>query len=176
MPASSLPTGATLEPLAGSCADSGSITLERAALRYAQINMVCSDPGVLRGLHVHAFRSDAIVVVSGRVLVVLADVRDEAASRAPVLFEMNGETPECLIVPVGVVHGFYSFTSTRVLYGLSEEWDPEDEAGCRWDDPALAVPWPTPDPTLSPRDVQLGAYEDMVREWKRYGKMERQGR
>jgi dTDP-4-dehydrorhamnose 3,5-epimerase len=27
------------------------------------------------------------------------------------------------------------------MYGVSA-WDPDDEFGVRWDDPALGIPWP----------------------------------
>ena len=28
------------------------------------------------------------------------------------------------------------------MYGVSKYWDPDDELGVRWDDPALGILWP----------------------------------
>jgi dTDP-4-dehydrorhamnose 3,5-epimerase len=40
----------------------------------------------------------------------------------------------------------------QVVYKTSAEYAPELEGGVRWDDPALAIPWPIAGPILSPRD------------------------
>ena len=46
------------------------------------------------------------------------------------------------MIPAGVGHGFFSAEASVVMYGVSKYWDPEDELGVRWDDPALGIAWP----------------------------------
>jgi len=38
-------------------------------------------------------------------------------------------------------------------YEMSEFHRPEAARGLRWNDPALGITWPLPDPILSPRDA-----------------------
>ena len=39
-----------------------------------------------------------------------------------------------------------------VAYKLTSVYDPDTEAGIRWDDPDIAVEWPIQHPQLSERD------------------------
>ncbi|MBD8524881.1 dTDP-4-dehydrorhamnose 3,5-epimerase family protein [Pseudoxanthomonas sp. CAU 1598] len=161
-----LPRGVQLQSL-GSVSDSAdSIALGRSRFEFAQFNLVCSRPGTLRGMHVHACREDSFTVLSGALLIALADVRDGPGFERVSLFELAASTPQTLIIPAGVLHGFYSPGPSKVLYGLSKEWDPRDELGCIWNDPSLSIPWPCAAPTLSVRDAALGSYEQLVGEWR----------
>jgi dTDP-4-dehydrorhamnose 3,5-epimerase len=128
--------------------------------RFRQANLSTSAAGVLRGLHYHRRQLDYWVVVSGRALVALVDVRPVAngtAQRAPV--ETHGlAADEWVVIPAGVAHGFLALEPLELLYLVTNEFDNSDELGFAWDDPDVAVPWPaiegTPDgrPILSDRD------------------------
>ena len=48
---------------------------------------------------------------------------------------------------------------------MSHEWDPEDELGCRWDDPALGISWPCEEPQISERDRTLGPLSELRSAW-----------
>jgi dTDP-4-dehydrorhamnose 3,5-epimerase len=41
-----------------------------------------------------------------------------------------------------------------VTYLVSSYYDPETEAGIRWDDPEVGVEWPVSEPLLSQRDLE----------------------
>jgi dTDP-4-dehydrorhamnose 3,5-epimerase len=128
--------------------------------RFVQANLSTSAAGVLRGLHYHRRQLDYWVVVSGRALVALVDVRpltNGTGERAEV------ETRELaadawVVIPAGVAHGFLALEPLELLYLVTNEFDNTDELGFAWDDPAVGVPWPriesTPDgrPILSDRD------------------------
>ncbi len=53
---------------------------------------------------------------------------------------------------------------TEVLYKVSNYYSPEHEAGIRWDDPAIGIPWPldrVEEVVLSAKDRALPSFEQM---------------
>ena len=152
----------------------GSLTEEMAGLpdaRFVQANLSTSAQGVLRGLHYHRRQLDYWIVVGGRALVALVDVRpvtaDPAAHALIELRELGvGET---VTIPTGVAHGFLALEPLQLMYLVSNEYDGSDELGFAWDDPAVGVPWPavtgTPDgrPILSDRDLSNPTLAELVR-------------
>jgi dTDP-4-dehydrorhamnose 3,5-epimerase len=127
--------------------------------RFAQANLSTSAAGVLRGLHYHRRQLDYWVVASGRAFVALVDVRPVAAGAGPVVVETRElAADDWVVIPVGVAHGFLAIEPLELIYLVTNEYDGTDELGFAWDDPAVAVPWPsvaaTPDgrPILSERD------------------------
>jgi dTDP-4-dehydrorhamnose 3,5-epimerase len=138
--------------------------------RFAQANLSSSAAGVLRGLHYHRRQLDYWVVVSGRALVALVDVRPVAerrAARAPVeTHELAAD--DWVVIPAGVAHGFLALEPLELLYLVTNEFDNTDELGFAWDDPAVGVPWPsigaTPDgrPILSDRDRSNPSLAELV--------------
>jgi dTDP-4-dehydrorhamnose 3,5-epimerase len=62
--------------------------------RVMQFNAVISGPGVLRGMHVHATHFDYIVLLSGRMLLALHDLRPTSPTvRLSSMTELAGEAP-----------------------------------------------------------------------------------
>jgi dTDP-4-dehydrorhamnose 3,5-epimerase len=138
---------------------------------FVQANLSSSAQGVLRGLHYHRRQLDYWIVVGGRALVALVDVRpvlaDETAHALVELRELGvGET---VTIPTGVAHGFLAMEPLQLMYLVTNEYDGSDELGFAWDDPAVGVPWPgltgTPDgrPILSDRDLSNPTLADLVR-------------
>jgi dTDP-4-dehydrorhamnose 3,5-epimerase len=67
--------------------------------------------------------------------------------------ELSDTNQRQLFVPAGFAHGFCVLSEVAdVNYKLSSYYDPDTEAGIRWDDPDLAVGWPIQHPQLSDRD------------------------
>ena len=48
-----------------------------------------------------------------------------------------------------------------VAYKLTSVYDPETEAGIKWDDPDVGVDWPVSDPQLSARDMSAPALSEI---------------
>jgi dTDP-4-dehydrorhamnose 3,5-epimerase len=138
--------------------------------RATQLNAMFSERGVLRGVHVHASHVDYIVVIAGRMLLALHDLRPGSPTAGlSSVTELTDEAPAGVVIPAGVAHGFYFLDRSIVLHGMSRDWDPSDEYSCRWDAPELGLAWPTRAPVLSERDAAAGDYaalcEGFERDW-----------
>lgn len=128
----------------------------RLGAEPVQWNVVRSAPGVLRGVHAHLRHDDYLIVVSGRAVVGLCDLRGSGPDPGEsALIELRGDTPACLVIPHGVAHGFLFEEPSLHMYAVTDYWSPADELGCRWDDPSLGIDWPVAPTTISERDANL---------------------
>jgi len=138
--------------------------------RFVQANLSRSSVGVLRGLHYHRRQLDYWIVAEGRAFVALVDVRPVIAdlSARAVVETRVLEAGETVTIPTGVAHGFLALERLALVYLVTNEYDGTDELGFAWDDPAVAVPWPsvesTPDgrPILSSRDASNPRLAELV--------------
>lgn len=112
--------------------------------------------GSLVGLHYHRFQADYWTVPDGLVRVVLHDLRaGSPTDGATLCLDLGGSGPDRhrgLYIPPGVAHGFASLTDATVAYLVDGTYDPADELGVAWDDPAVGADWGVVDPVLSRRD------------------------
>jgi dTDP-4-dehydrorhamnose 3,5-epimerase len=167
-----LPTGVELHGLEPHADERGVFTeLFREswglAVAPVQWNVVSSAVNVLRGVHVHWQHSDYLTVVAGRATIGLHDLREGSETeRLGVTVELSAAEPAALVVPTGVAHGFFFHEPSIHVYGVTHEWDPSDELGCRWDDPALGIAWPPRAPVVSERDAALGSLSELRRAWR----------
>jgi dTDP-4-dehydrorhamnose 3,5-epimerase len=128
-----------------------------------QWNAVHTEPGVLRGVHVHPRHDDYLTVVRGRATIGLRDLREGSPSEgAAACIELTAERPTAISIPHGVAHGFYFHEPSTHIYAVSHYWDMADELGCRWDDPGLGMPWPQQGARISPRDEALPSLEILL--------------
>jgi dTDP-4-dehydrorhamnose 3,5-epimerase len=148
-------------------ADTGAPAREEP--RFVQANLSSSAAGVLRGLHYHRRQLDYWVVAAGRAFVALVDVRPVADGRGPALVETRElAADDWVVIPAGVAHGFLALEPLEMLYLVTNEYDGADELGFAWDDPAVAVPWPTlaatpgGHPILSERDQSNPSLAELV--------------
>jgi dTDP-4-dehydrorhamnose 3,5-epimerase len=139
----------------------------KLAPRPVQWDFITTKPQVLRGMHVHYLRWDYIIVLDGHATVALKDVRRGRGSFARnMMIEMTGERPTLVTIPPGVAHGIFANGALRYLYGLTAGWDGSDEdLGCRYDDPALAIKWPAENPVVLARDLDLPDFATLVRNY-----------
>jgi len=131
---------------------------------FVQDNLSFSKKNILRGLHFQKTKPQAKLVqaVSGEIFDVGVDLRPGSASfgkwSGALLSEENKRQ---LFVPQGFAHGFCVLSeSAHVTYKCSDYYDPEDEGGLLWSDPAIAIDWPLKDPILSVKDRQFGYLAD----------------
>jgi dTDP-4-dehydrorhamnose 3,5-epimerase len=123
---------------------------------FVQENHSRSGGGALRGLHFQLRPGQAKLVrcARGAIWDVAVDLRrDSPTYRRWEGVELSDSNQRQLFVPAGFAHGFCVMSEVAdVNYKLSSYYDPDTEAGIRWDDPDLAVGWPIQHPQLSDRD------------------------
>lgn len=118
---------------------------------FAQDNQSRSVRGVLRGLHyqVEKPQGKLVRVLSGHIWDVAVDIRTDSPEYGRhAAFDLTPVTPEgelrMLWIPEGYAHGFLVLSeSAEVLYKTTDLYHPPGERCIRWDDPTLAIPWPT---------------------------------
>ncbi len=123
-----------------------------------QENQSRSSVGTLRGLHYQRepkAQAKLVRVVHGAIYDVAVDIRHGSPMFGRwVAMTLSAENRKSLYVPAGFAHGFcVTSDAAEVIYMTSDEYAPELEHGILWNDPALAIPWPITEPTLSPRDT-----------------------
>ena len=123
--------------------------------------------GVLRGLHFqyppHA-QTKLVVVMTGSVWDVIVDLRKDSPTFLKWTgVELSSDDMTMLYVPKGFAHGFCTLQeNTRVLYKVDAHYAPQADAGIRWNDPDLAIPWPCSSPILSAKDSTLPMLKDIA--------------
>ena len=112
-------------------------------------------------MHVH--HEDYVTVPIGRAFVGLCDLRrEEPTFLHSSLVEIGERNPLAVIIPRGVAHGFFFPEDAVHFYGMSRTFDPNDEIGCRFDDPDLGIEWPRRDVLLSERDERLQSLTQLL--------------
>lgn len=136
-------------------------------VRFVQDNHSRSSQGVLRGLHYqlapHA-QGKLVRVTQGEVFDVAVDIRQGSPSFGRwVGVELSGQNRRQLWLPPGMAHGFLVISeSADFLYKASGYYAPEAERSIRWDDPAIAIAWPSlaRPPQLSTKDATAPLLSD----------------
>lgn len=123
---------------------------------FVQDNHSHSTRGTLRGLHFQWRRPQGklLRVIEGEIFDVALDIREDSPTFGRwVAVTLSADNFLQFFVPPGFAHGFCVTSAVaQVEYKCTELYDPEGEGGVAWDDPELAIPWPTRDIVLSPRD------------------------
>jgi dTDP-4-dehydrorhamnose 3,5-epimerase len=135
---------------------------------WVQENQALSSrKGIVRGLHFQKppFAETKLVrVVIGTVLDVFLDLRrDSVAYGKWDMLELTSERPHAVYIPKGFAHGYCTLSEESVLlYKVDCRYTPEAEAGIRWNDPDLAIPWPTESALVSAKDSKWPWFRDFV--------------
>jgi dTDP-4-dehydrorhamnose 3,5-epimerase len=127
---------------------------------FVQDNHSRSARGVLRGLHYQVTQPQGklVRVVRGAVFDVAVDIRPASTHFGKwVGVELSEENQRQFWIPPGFAHGFLVLSdSADFLYKTTDYYAPQFERCIAWDDPDLAVAWPSEvTPILSAKD-QLG--------------------
>jgi dTDP-4-dehydrorhamnose 3,5-epimerase len=121
-----------------------------------QANRSDKQAGAVVGLHFHRRQADYWYVVSGTARVVLHDLRTGSPTEGNTLvLELGGGNEQGVFIPPGVGHGFAALTDLTLTYLVDGYYNPDDELGVAWDDPALGLDWGVAEPVLSNRDQAL---------------------
>lgn len=109
--------------------------------------------GALVGLHYHLHQADYWYVPFGKAFVALHDLRTSSSTEGTSLtLELGPHNHTGVYIPPGVAHGFYALTDMTITYLVDGYYDPADELGVAWNDPALKIDWPNAEPIMSDRD------------------------
>jgi dTDP-4-dehydrorhamnose 3,5-epimerase len=132
---------------------------------FVQDNVSFSTKSTLRGLHLQEpFAQGKLVqVLDGEIFDVAVDVRVGSprfgAWTGRWLSRDNGRQ---MFVPPGFAHGFYVGSDTALVsYKCTEVYHPETECSIAWNDPAIAIAWPTRHPALSEKDARAPFLADI---------------
>ena len=69
---------------------------------------------------------------------------------------INNKNKRILYVPPGFAHGYLVMSNDSiVVYKCTNEYNPRDEYGIRWDDSDINIKWQIQDPIISKRDENL---------------------
>ena len=122
-------------------------------LEMVQGNRSDKAAGAVVGLHFHRHQSDYWYVPRGRARVVLHDLRCGSPTEAATLtVDIGEDDPRGVRIPPGVAHGFAALSDMTITYLVDGYFNPDDELGVAWDDPAIGAAWGVSNPTLSARD------------------------
>ena len=123
--------------------------------------------GTLRGLHFQtvvsagglsaAEEGKLVRCTRGAIFDVAVDIRPDSKTFGQwYSIQLTADNRLALYLPPGFAHGFQSLEdSSEILYQITVEYAPERQHGIQWNDPAIGITWPVPNPILSPRDLTL---------------------
>ncbi len=125
---------------------------------FVQENHSRSTKNVLRGLHyqIRQAQGKLVRVIVGEVFDVAVDVRKSSPTFGRwVGITMSAENKRQFWVPEGFAHGFVVLSEVaEFVYLTTDYYAPKYERAIRWDDPDLAIDWPTAGkPILSAKDA-----------------------
>jgi dTDP-4-dehydrorhamnose 3,5-epimerase len=137
------------------------------ALPFVQDNHSRSSKGVLRGLHYQRNNPQGKLVTCpyGQVFDLAVDLR--AGSPTFGQWEgliLSGENHLQFYVPPGFAHGFLVLSDIADFqYKCTDYYDPLDEGGIIWNDPAIGIDWPLGgiEAKLSEKDQMLPTLKEI---------------
>ncbi len=132
---------------------------------FVQDNHSRSARDTLRGLHIQlpGPQGKLVRVIEGEIWDVAVDVRrGSPAFGRHFGTRLTAEGFEQLYVPPGLAHGFLVLSEVaQVEYKCTQLYDAKAEISIAWNDPDLAIPWPTQSPLLSERDRRAPRLRDV---------------
>jgi dTDP-4-dehydrorhamnose 3,5-epimerase len=117
----------------------------------------------LRGLHYQRDphqQAKVVTCVQGAVYDVVVDLRKQSETYLSwEAIELREDDGASLYIPAGCAHGFLTLAPhSTISYLLDGVFRPESGMVLRWNDPAIAIDWPTSAAILSDRDRLAADY------------------
>ena len=113
---------------------------------FVQDNQSMSVKGVLRGLHFQKQypQGKLVRVIQGRVFDVAVDLRSGSETYGKWYgVELTAENKKQFYISEGFAHGFLVLSDTaEFCYQVTDFYQPGDEGGLAWNDPAIGIQWP----------------------------------
>lgn len=125
---------------------------------FVQDNWSHSVKDTLRGLHFQNPNAQGklVCVTRGAVFDVAVDIRVGSPHFGKWFgLELSESNRRQLWIPPGFAHGFCSLTDDAdFLYKCTALYAPDCEQSILWNDPQIAIDWPTQNPLLSKKDLE----------------------
>jgi dTDP-4-dehydrorhamnose 3,5-epimerase len=135
--------------------------------QFVQDNISVSRRGALRGLHFQNPNPQGklVSVLQGEVLDVVVDLRVRSATFGQYeAVSLSAENKRQFYIPPGFAHGFAVLSETAMFhYKCTDFYSPKDELTLRWNDPAVGITWPIPEPIVSEKDSKGMLLKDIPR-------------
>lgn len=130
---------------------------------WVQDNHSRSKRGTVRGMHFQTGQAKLVRCARGRIWDVVVDIRPGSPTFGEwQAWELDDERLHALYVPVGFAHGFAVLSDEAdVVYKCSTYYDPVQESGFAYDDPAVGIAWPVDEPLVSARDRDAPALREL---------------
>ncbi len=95
--------------------------------------------------------------ITGKIWDVIVDLRPDSPTYLQhASYELSAENKQMLYIPEGFAHGFQTLEdNTELIYLHSNFYNPEFEAGIRFNDAKLGINWPLPLSAISDRDKEF---------------------
>lgn len=122
--------------------------------------------GTLRGMHFQyppAAETKLVRCTRGAILDIIVDLRPESPTYLESFaVELTADNRRALYVPERFAHGYQCLADeTETSYQVGEFYAPGLEGGLRHDDPRVALAWPLPVTTMSPKDRAWGLLSEV---------------
>lgn len=119
--------------------------------------------GTIRGFHYQKppmEEGKILQCLRGGIFDVVLDVRRNSPTYGQwISLELRGGDGKMIYIPKGFANAIQTIEdNTEIQYFVSQFYSPEHEAGVRWSDPTLNIPWPINPPTfMSEKDANWPA-------------------
>lgn len=119
-----------------------------------------SNMNVLRGIHGDHKSWKLISCIYGQINQVIVDMREESNTYLQwESYNLGSSNRSMILIPPGMGNAFYVSSNTAIyhykLAYLGKYIDANDQFTIAWNDPRIAIKWPTDNPILSERDKVL---------------------
>ena len=119
--------------------------------------------GSIRGFHYQKYpfkEMKAVTCLKGKIYDVILDLRKNSKTyKKWQSFNLDDKNKQILIVPEGCAHAFQSLKdNVEIMYFCSKSYNPQKEAGVRWNDKKFNIKWP----------LKLSGISDKDKFWKDY--------
>lgn len=128
-----------------------------------QWSVVHSKQHAIRGMRIHPIHADYTCLIQGSALYVLKDLRKNSPTFSQVEYlELSDDKIQTIVTPPGVAHGFYFRQDSLFVVGITHHYDPSDELGFYYKDPAAGIVWPEASHIVSDRDNDSPKLKDVL--------------
>lgn len=126
----------------------------------------------VRGIHFQHppyTETKLIRVLQGKILFAIIDLRTGSETFGKwIQIVVSAEKKNMIYIPKGCAPGMCTLTAnSQIIYKMDQFFTPKSYDSIKWDDPDLAIDWPTKNPAdISERDANAQSFKQFV---KKYG-------